>query len=272
MTRSVLITGSSGFIGRHLVSASHRAGSSVMAVDRRPHDGHDSSVDVHQAEADSPLVLSRIRKGAFDAVLHQAAVTDTLTEDEVLLDNQNVRVPLRLVEACATAGTMFVYASSGSVYGNSTRQIPLREDDVDMVEICSGPLNQYATSKLTLDRAMLQYNDSLLWIGLRYTNVFGLGEEEKGPMASILSQFIRRVASGEQVRVFSDSLLAARDYLPISALARAVDSILGQPPPAGIYTLGSGRPISFATLLGWCAEFAGRGFDVRLEPNPFPDR
>jgi ADP-L-glycero-D-manno-heptose 6-epimerase len=109
----------------------------------------------------------------------------------------------------------------------------------------------------------------LHWLGLRYTNVFGCGEDHKGPMASILSQMLRRAADGRPLVLFDDTLHACRDFVPVDVVVDTVLSLLADERVApGIYNLGSGVPISFATIVRWCASFAGAELTVVLEPNP----
>lgn len=224
--RTVLVTGSAGFIGRHIVAACSRSGWAVTAVDRRDQRMHDGRAETIREDAAAPSLLDRVRDGEFAAVVHQAAITDTLADDTHLVVQENVCVPWRLAQACADSGTVFVYASSSSVYGNTAARRPIAETDVDNRSVCSGPLNLYAVSKLALDRAMSGRNDHLSWVGLRYTNVFGAGEEPKGSMASILSQVLRRAARRERIDLFDDTLHACRDYLPVAALTETVVRLL----------------------------------------------
>lgn len=270
--RTVLVTGAAGFIGRHVVAACCDAGWTVTAVDRRDQDPHAGRAETLREDAAAPSVLARVRAKDYAAVVHQAAITDTLADDERLVAHENVSVPLRLAQACAESGTALVYASSSSVYGAIAERRPIAEAEVHDRSKCSGPLNAYARSKLTLDQAMSCRDDDLRWVGLRYTNVFGTGEEPKGSMACILSQIVRRAAQGERIELFDDTLDACRDYLPVGALAEAVVRLLDDRVPPGVYNLGSGHAVSFARLLGWCRAFCGTDPDVHLVPNPIANR
>jgi ADP-L-glycero-D-manno-heptose 6-epimerase len=274
MTGAVLVTGSAGFIGSHLAAACCAAGWPVTAVDRRSAGpGTGTRTEEIRADAADPSILARVRRGEFAAVLHQAAVSDTLEERWDVLEEANVAVPLALARACAASGSRFIYASSGSVYGAIRSRVPVPEHAAGDPRWCSGPRNLYAKSKLLLERRIGELGGDLPWVGLRYTNVFGTGEEHKGRMASIISQLLRRAAHGQRIELFSDTLLAARDYLPVAALAGTVLELLRQPVPAGAYNLGAGHAISFAELLGWCAGLRSDGrIELRLTPNPIPGR
>lgn len=109
-------------------------------------------------------------------------------------------------------------------------------------------------------------------VGLRYTNVFGPGEESKSSMASILWQIVTAVAARRPVRLFDDTLTAARDYLPVQVLVSTLVRLLDTPQVAGVYNLGSGTAIRFETLLGWCTEWAGAPVPLVGVPNPIRDR
>ncbi len=74
--RRVLVTGGSGFIGRHVVSELAGAGAQVRVVDLQPHP--DPAVEIVSGDIADPEVLRAAFEGGFDAVVHLAAVTSVL--------------------------------------------------------------------------------------------------------------------------------------------------------------------------------------------------
>lgn len=272
MSAEILVTGAAGFIGAHLAVACERAGFAVTAVDPRP--VRVPVTDIIDGPAGSARVVADVRSGRYRAVLHQGGISSTLEPDVDLLHAVNVGESLALAEACAAAGTPFAYASSHSVYGAIHGRFAVTEHDVDDPDRCTGPLNAYAQSKLMLDRAMAsRFGSDATWAGYRYTNVFGTGEEQKGSTASIIHQLLRQAARGERLRLFADTLSACRDYVPVEVVVDTMLAAIAEPPPAGVYNLGSGVPVSFAELLRWCGELRTDGvLDVRLVPNPMRDR
>jgi ADP-L-glycero-D-manno-heptose 6-epimerase len=273
----LLVTGAAGFIGGHLADAFTARGSTVVAVDPRPMSTPAAGLEVRRCRAADVRLLAEVRAGRYTAVVHQGAITDTLCTDEAALHAANVEEPIALADACATSATVLVYASSNAVYGAIRHRCPVPEDAVDDPASCSGPLNGYGRSKLALDRAMTARHGTgagagLRWTALRYTNVFGAGEERKGPMASVLGRWLRSAAAGERVDAFADTLLAARDYVPVAHVVDAVEAVLADGVPSGVYNLGSGHAVTFADVLGWCAELSPGPLDVRLVPNPVTDR
>ncbi len=271
---AVLLTGAAGFVGRHVGYALRASGWSVLAIDLRSRGLGPDGRGIELVDSADPRILRDVARGHFDAVVHQAAISDTLETDRRLLTTQNVRKALDLAGACAESRTRFIYASSSSVYGHIVTAEAVAEDAVHDRARCTGPLNEYARSKLTLDEEMAsRHPDGLEWAGLRYTNVFGTGEEHKGRMASIISQLITRAADRRPLELFADTLLASRDYIPVEFVAATIVAVLHRGVPAGIYNVGSGTALSFARLLEWCAAFAAPDpLEVRLTPNPYADR
>ena len=74
--RRVLVTGGSGFIGRHVVSELNAAGARVRVVDLQPHP--DPQVDIVIGDIAEPAVLERAFDGGFESIVHLAAVTSVL--------------------------------------------------------------------------------------------------------------------------------------------------------------------------------------------------
>ncbi|WP_033825813.1 NAD(P)-dependent oxidoreductase [Kitasatospora sp. MBT63] len=274
----MLVTGAAGFIGRHTVAAFHRAGHQVTAIDLRPAPGHLASAARWQrGDFADPALLAEIAAGRYGTVVHQAGISDTRAPAGPELEETNTAGPLRLADACRVGGTRLIYASSHSVYGTLYHRTPITEDADTDTGRCSGPLNPYAASKLALDQEMrIRYAADLEWVGLRYTNVVGPDETDKGPMASILSQLLRQAACTGHIRIFDDSLTAARDYIPVETVtATIVQLATAMPPvPAAVYNLGAGFAVSFAEVAQWCArlhrETTGQPLLAELVPNLAP--
>ena len=272
-TRQILVTGAAGFIGRHTARACAEAGYAVTGVDHRPAPpGFAPSARWLRGDCAEDSLIAEIAGGRYTAVVHQAGISDTRAPDAPHLNEANVHVPLRIAQACRRSGTRLIYASSHSVYGHLHARRPIAEASATDPARCSGPLNPYARSKLALDQAMqAQHGGSpLRWVGLRYTNVCGHDETDKGTMASIATQLVRQAAASGRVRVFADTLLAARDYIAVGAVTSTIVQLLTADVPSRVYNLGSGHAVTFAELLQWCALWLGgeQPLHVDLLPNP----
>lgn len=273
--QGVLVTGAAGFVGRHVARAFLGSGYRVTTVDlSEPPPDLCRETTVNVGSFDDPAILGAVEAGQFTAVVHLAAISSTVEDDWQALERTNVTGPAELAERCARSGTRFVYASSSSVYGEIAERRPLPENALGS-SACSGPLNAYARSKATFDAHMAtRYPDDGEpgWAGLRFTNVFGTGEQHKKSMASIIGQLLLATARQETLKVFADTLEASRDYIPVAAVARTCALMAGHDAPSGVYNLGSGHAVSFAELLRWCSEFAQTPLNVQLIANPHVGR
>ena len=132
MSRTVLITGAAGSLGRSLVSALGDA-VTVIATDINPPPtparGLAQVLDVR----DTGLV-DLLRAHAVDVVVHLAAILSApagMSEDTVReIEVDGTR---NVVEACAAAGVgRLVYTSSGAAYGYSPDNGPLLDEDAPL--------------------------------------------------------------------------------------------------------------------------------------------
>jgi UDP-glucuronate 4-epimerase len=124
---SVLVTGSSGFIGTNLVRHLREAGHLVTGIDiRPPGQPLPDGTAFHKCD----IRTDPFPPGRFDAVVHLAAlpgVRQSLHDPESYR-RTNVDGTVRLLAFCRSAGIpRFVFASSSSVYGPET-PLPARED------------------------------------------------------------------------------------------------------------------------------------------------
>lgn len=133
----VLVTGSSGFLGRHVVEAHRQAGHEVIGLDQvppepsasageQPGDGVERIVgDIRDVDAVTAAL------DGCDAVYHLAAVADlgAAAKDPLRAAEVNVVGTSAALEACRRAGvsrfvhasTVYVHASAGSVYRTTKR-------------------------------------------------------------------------------------------------------------------------------------------------------
>jgi len=272
----ILVTGAAGFIGSHIADhlASKSADIDVTCVDvRAPR----SEVHTRLTTEVKPYreLLPRVSAGAFDVVVHQAAITNTLVNKSPELSDINVDGVGDLATACAHSSTRLIFASSASIYGKITSDRAVRVGDENVKAFCSGPLNPYGASKLQAERR-LAGTDGLQYTAFRYTNVFGSGETSKGKMACILTQMIKRAVTGAEIDLFSDTLDASRDFVPVSRVVEAVSCTALEDrfvSSGSVYNLGSGVSIRFTEIVEWLCMLAPEGrLRLNLIPNPVSGR
>jgi len=267
--QSILVTGGAGFIGSNLalkLQELHPAARMVVVDDFRSGDfknlrgyrGDFVAADVSRLDWNA-----QFGERTFDAIFHEASITDTTVHDQMLQTHDNVEGFRRLLEFARANQTPVVYASSAATYGIGAAGA-MREDQEP------APANVYAFSKVQLDNLAREYarkNPAWKIVGLRYFNVYGPRETHKKAAASMIYQLYLQMKSGKRPRVFKHGE-QKRDFVYVKDVVRMTIAAL-QAPKSGVYNCGSGIAFSFNEVI---AEL-NRSLGTKLEPeyieNPY---
>ena len=191
-----IVTGGSGFIGSHLSRFLINNNHEVIVVDDLRRGNLKNLEDIKdkiQFEKINILDFEEMKNIStnIDGIFHQAAlgsVPQSFKEPEeyfrvIAIGTENI---LKLAKEC---NCKVVYASSSSVYGNQTK-FPIQEDAT------KNPLNPYGKAKLEAEKFAKQYSqNNVQVIGLRYFNVFGIGQNPN--YAGVIPRFIERLSQNK---------------------------------------------------------------------------
>jgi nucleoside-diphosphate-sugar epimerase len=227
---TILITGGSGFVGKHLVARLKMDGKTVIAPLRK--DGFDLLKD--------ELPLKRV-----DHVVHLAALTGVVEawEDPVAFHNINAHGTMRVLEQCRRSGCSVTYASA-YVYGHP-EYLPIDETAATVAS------NPYAFSKLMAEEACRFYERSfnLPVTILRIFNVFGPEQSDR----FLLPHIIRQLIDPNCFEILVKDLNPRRDYVyiddVIDAIIASIDTKSG-----GLYNVGSGKSYSVEEVIQICLD------------------
>ena len=152
MDGPVLVTGATGFLGRHLIMALTGQGTRVRATVRNDHDAAGlaaAGVDCVRGDLRDPAVIAQAVAGA-RGVFHLAGRLFSPDVDPRRYQELHVQVPAALLRACATLDRMnfFVLCSTTGVHGPTPGR-RAREDDPGR------PDNAYEQSKAEGERIAL---------------------------------------------------------------------------------------------------------------------
>ena len=177
----------------------------------------------------------------------------------------NVEGTATALELAHEAGCRhFVFASSSSVYGNST-PLPAREDQPAVV-----PESPYAASKRGAElvaSAMCRKASSMHCAALRFFTVYG--PRQRPEMAITL--FARAILARTPITVFGDGSMR-RDYTHVDDIVRGILAA-AERAPVGFrpYNLGSGAPVDLPTLVPMLGKAAGVEPIIERAPRPIGD-
>lgn len=147
----------------------------------------------------------------------------------------------------------FVYTSSCSVYGSSTR-LPISEDDATYV------LSNYAATKLLGENYTLIYNKTydIPTSSVRYSNVYGFGQSPRNPYCGVLGKFVHNALTGKKLSIFGDGE-QTRDYTFITDAVNATILAGVHPKAVGdVFNVGTGTETSVNGLAKLISDNIGK--------------
>ncbi|MGH2891273.1 MAG: NAD-dependent epimerase/dehydratase family protein [Solirubrobacteraceae bacterium] len=256
--RRVLVTGGSGFIGRHVVSELAGGGAAVRVVDLQPHP--DPEVDVVIGDIADPEVLRRATDGGVDSVVHLAAVTSvlrSLEHPELTFRTNVIGTEAVLAAARAAGATSLAFASTNAVTG------PMTQPRIDEAATLR-PLTPYGATKAAGEMLMSSYTAAygLRCACIRLTNVYGPGMQAKD---SIVARLMRAIRLGTTFEIYGDGN-QVRDYVHVSDVVAAMRLALLDERWEGPVVIGSGSSLSVHGVIEAVRRVSGAELSVRHGP------
>ena len=239
MVKSILVTGATGFLGRHVVRDLLRRGFKVEAKSRA--DG-----DVCDAETWKKLP-------ATDCVIHLAGSTfvpDSWDAPSKFLQNNTLGTSLAL-DFCRNHKAKFVFFST---YMYSREAVmPVSEDSK------LRPSNPYSLSKLFGENLCKFYSEhfGVKAVIFRPFNVYGLGQSEKFLIPSIIRQ--ARLSDVIEVQDTKPS----RDYVYVEDLLAALNCAITTDIELEVVNIGTGRSYSVLELIETLGIVSNRKYKIR---------
>ena len=267
--KTILVTGSPGFIGANLVLRllKELAGGTVVSLDNM-NDYYDPRLKeyrlkkIEDAAADSPVkhvfirgsiadkalvddVFERFRPAVVVNLAAQAGVRYSIDHPQAYIE-ANLIGFFNILEACRHFPVEhLVYASSSSVYGGN-KKVPFSTDDkVD------NPVSLYAATKKSNE--LLAHSYAKLYdipcTGLRFFTVYG----PAGRPDMFYYSATERLVKGETIQIFNYGN-CKRDFTYVDDIVEGVYRVMGGAPerktgedglplpPYAVYNIGGGTP------------------------------
>jgi UDP-glucuronate 4-epimerase len=272
---TILVTGTAGFIGFHLAKELLKDPKNrVIGIDnmndyysplikekrnnilKENRGYHFIKADI----ADFEEIMPELKGEKIDQIVHLAAQAGVRysIENPKVYAKSNIVGTLNIFEFARGAGIKkVVFASSSSVYGNSTK-VPFSESDpVDR------PISLYAATKKSTE--LMAYTYSHLYginmIGLRFFTVYG--EFTRPDMATF--KFAKSIISGKEIEVFNYGNME-RDFTFVSDIVDGILSAMGKDYRYEIFNLGNSKPVK----LGYFIELLEKNLCVDAKKKMLP--
>lgn len=257
--RRVLVTGASGYIGTHVVTALVRSGAQVVATylpgTLPPPDLRVGVewVPVDIFEDDVLAVTGRV-----DSCVHLAWLAGFVHNDPIHF--LNVSSHFRFLDSLVAGGVKQL-AVLGSMHEIGYHEGPITQDTP------TKPLSLYGVAKNALREALfLRFAGSdvvLQWLRCFYI----YGDDERGQ--SIFAKITAAAAAGQATFPFTTGSNKF-DFIEVNRLGEQIAACILQTEIAGVINCCSGVPVSLAEQVE--SYIAERGLSIRLEYGAFPDR
>jgi UDP-glucose 4-epimerase len=276
-----LVIGGAGFIGSHLVDKLLEEGAAHIRIydnfSRGTRANLEQALRDPRAEifADGGDILHRdtllSAMEGMDGVFHLAALwLLQCHEYPRSAFDVNVAGTMNVIEAVIASGVKrLVFSSSASVYGNAVTE-PMEEDH---------PFNCqefYGASKVCGEmmlRALYnreqQKGGGFEYVGLRYMNVYGARQDDKGAYVGVIVRMLNALDAGEQPVVHGDGS-QSYDFIDVRDCARANVLAMQAPSSNQYYNVGTGIKTTIANLVDHLSSKHPHQLKARFEPSERP--
>lgn len=250
--KKIFITGANGFLGKNIIEYLSKD-YEIVAYSRNP-------INIKNCKWIQGDILDkdRVTEAMTDCkiVIHLAAITayNDINSDPISTFRNYILGTMNVLEAMRkTNANIFIYPSSGKVYGFSNK-LPYVETDKPQ------PSNLMGKAKLEVENIIKLYSNIMncdcKFIIFRIFNVYGYGQSEK----FLIPKIIKNLNNSELKLGNTD---IKRDYIHIDDVSSAISlAITRAPTGCTIYNLGSGSPVSIKEIIKNVSTISG--YDINI--------
>lgn len=242
----ILMTGITGFIGRHLALQLQADGHEVIGILRSPNSDPNSPFEFIVADLTGSNVWEHYLPERIDGVIHLAQGNTSRPSDMFAV---NVAATDRLTQYAAFAGAqLFCFASTGNVYQ------PTENWCVEASPLDFDTTNYYALTKIVGEQFARAHRNVIDILTLRIFTPYGTGQHGK-----MIPRLIDRVRKGEPI-VLTNGGQPLLNPIHIDDLVEILRTLVKR---TGSQTYNIGGPVSvsirqLASAIGDC---------LGIEPN-----
>lgn len=254
----ILLTGATGFLGRHLLPELAKRHEVYAVARRRIPEGANGAAAWVQMDLAAPLDASALPKDV-DAVVHLAQSTHYREFPERARDVYaiNVASTFALLDYARSVGvSRFIHASSGGIYGHG--------DELATDSGAASPLNFYLSSKYAAELLVASYAQEFATVVFRFFFIYGAGQTRM-----LIPTLVDRVLRGETVTVEGDPGLRINP-VHVSDAVRVFEPSLGGS-HTGAFNVAGQEAITMSELVRLIGAVAAQPVSIEHSDVSAPD-
>ena len=251
--KKVMITGSEGFIGKHLQEAL-KDEYEIIKFDIKNY--------IFQDARDRKYTRNFILENKPDIIIHLAANPEIHTsfeypQEDIIL---NVATTINLLDICREhKPELFILASTAQVYGETN------EEGMDE-NTKIGPKSPYSIGKYAAENYCKFFNEKygIPTMAFRFFNIYG----DNQPQTVVVPNLIRKikVLEGNTLKMYG-SEGDSRDFIYIKDLCKAFKLAIEKKPIGEVINIGSGVETKISSLALLTAKLLGREIKLEYDEN-----
>jgi len=277
MAKTIVVTGSSGFIGRNVVKELNSRGMDnlILVDDLGTSDKWRNLLGLHYQDILAPRDFLRfVEQGKLcdiQSIIHLGACSSTTERDADFLLRNNYHYTRTLCEWSLQNDVRFVCASSAATYGDGANGY----SDSDIATPNLRPLNMYGYSKHLFDLWALKNKLFDKIVALKYFNVFGPHEDHKGDMRSVVSKSFDQIKRTGKVQLFKSynpeyaDGEQKRDFIYVKDAVAITIFFATETNIGGLFNCGSGMARTWNALV--TAVYTAMRIPPNIEYIPMPE-
>lgn len=267
----VLITGVTGFAGRHLAATLRAGGHEAHGIVRPGRESAAPELDATHAAVltDPDAVAEALRASRPDRVVHLAGASSVGRSfgEPVPTWTANLGGTLGVLEALRQAAprTPALVVTSGEIYGRvAPAELPVGP------ETPLRPLSPYGASKAAADLAAAQYRDGygLPVVRVRAFNHIGPGQDARFVLPNVARQIAQAEHEGrESIEVRVGNIDTRRDFTDVRDIVRAYVLLAERGDPEATYLACSGHSLPVRRLVEGLTPLARIAVSIASDPE-----
>lgn len=250
----ILITGVTGFVGRHLEELLSKSGHDVLGTTTQDNEGL-----INCDFRDRDRVFEVIKNVKPDVVIHLAALSSVTQGKTIEYYETNLVGTENLLQAIDTleGRRRIIFVSTAGVYGN--QEISVLSED-----LCPLPVSHYGISKFACERIVTNYKDRHNVTIVRPFNVIGVGQSSNFIVPKLINHF---ALGAPAIRL--GRLEPVRDYIDVYACCDIISQLIDLTNSFGeVLNICSGRATSVRELLDAIQKVSNHQIEV-IEAQEF---